>query len=232
MNQYTLKTRESTSDPVLAGRLEDVLGHRFDSHRGRKWMCQLRDNGNLVNCTPRERNDDAARHFARILNRDSKPGQTWVIKTQLGWSVRVIVHESVAGDRVIDAAKSEIGSPYVFGVANGPEDPGKDAFDCSGFTLWAWATVGAYLPHSAEAQRTAGNVHLFRNQADCQHADLVLMHFPNSRGIPSNQASHVGLWAGENTMLDTRSPSEPVAFRSIELGNVLAYGRVSGHPLP
>ena len=47
----------------------------------------------------------------------------------------------------IDAAKSMIGTGYVFGAA----DPSV-GFDCSGLTMWAYAQAGVSLPHSSESQ--------------------------------------------------------------------------------
>lgn len=130
------------------------------------------------------------------------------------------------GEQVIDFALSELGTPYRFGVANGPEDPGTDAFDCSGLTQWAWERVGVFLPHSSEAQRLAGNVFNFTNEDVAQPGDLVFMWFPNTRGIEPGHASHVGLWLRRGHVVDTRSQSSPVAIRAMEKGSVIGFGRV------
>jgi len=144
-----------------------------------------------------------------------------------------VVQEASKGELVIQAGMTEIGTRYVFGVANGPEDPGSDAFDCSGFTQWAWATVGERLEHNAEAQRqqmigSAGSY--FTDSKKAERGDLVFMWFPNSRGIPSYHASHVGLfYAHPSTktpelVLDTRNPvTSPVAIRAA--AGVIGYGR-------
>lgn len=129
------------------------------------------------------------------------------------------------GQKVIEAAKGEFGTPYRFGVSNGPEDPGTDAFDCSGFTQWAWGTEGVFLPHSAEGQRVAANVDNFENAGQCQPGDLVFFNFPNSRGISWPHASHVGLWLRPGFVIDTRSQVSPVAVRPIEATRVVGYGR-------
>lgn len=140
------------------------------------------------------------------------------------------------GERAIQAAMGELGTQYRFGIANGPEDPGTDAFDCSGLTQWAWqqATNGHItLPHNANLQKDSSLVSLFFDRARCSRGDLVFMWFPNSRGIVFGDASHVGLFYAQPSrktgalMLDTRSPSgEPVAIRPIELDHVVGYGRV------
>ncbi|RPJ14172.1 MAG: hypothetical protein EHM22_02725, partial [Actinobacteria bacterium] len=48
---------------------------------------------------------------------------------------------------VLQAAYSVIGTPYQYGGTS-PET----GFDCSGFTMWAWAHAGVYLPHSSASQ--------------------------------------------------------------------------------
>jgi cell wall-associated NlpC family hydrolase len=129
------------------------------------------------------------------------------------------------GERVIAWARSQIGVPYDFGEANGPEDPGKDEYDCSGFTQVGWDTEGGvFLPHQAELQRTAWNVDFFTNESQCQPGDLVFFNFPNSRGIFPPKASHVGYWMSPGKTIDTRSPERPVAIRDIEQGSVVGYG--------
>jgi cell wall-associated NlpC family hydrolase len=131
------------------------------------------------------------------------------------------------GNRVVNWALQQLGTPYVFGAQNGPDDVGKDSFDCSGLTAEGWSTEGVTLIHSAEGQRTSALVDRFYDQVKCEQGDLVFMNFPNTRGIEPPHASHVGFWYRPGFMIDTRNPDgEPVAVRPIELGNVVAYGRV------
>jgi hypothetical protein len=130
------------------------------------------------------------------------------------------------GEKVIDIARTEIGTKYRFGEANGPEDPGADAFDCSGFTQWAWASAapGVNLPHSANWQMRDPNVDRFQNEDNCKPGDLVFMWFPNSRGLLPWEASHVGLWIRPGIVIDTRNPvTSPVGIR--DAAGVIAYGR-------
>lgn len=144
--------------------------------------------------------------------------------------------QDTPGERAVTAAMGELGTPYRFGIANGPEDPGTDAFDCSGLTQWSWqqATNGAInLPHNANAQKDSSLVSLFFDRERADRGDLVFMWFPNSRGIVKPNASHVGLFYAKPSrktgalMLDTRNPiGEPVAIRPIETDSVVGYGRV------
>jgi cell wall-associated NlpC family hydrolase len=85
---------------------------------------------------------------------------------------------------VMQAAYSVIGTPYQFGGAS-PET----GFDCSGFTAWAWAHAGVYLPHSSAAQY-ASLPHVA--QADLQPGDLVFFYSP---------ISHVGMYVGGGQMI-------------------------------
>ncbi len=88
----------------------------------------------------------------------------------------------------IDAARSVIGTPYVFGAA------GPDAFDCSGLTSWAWAQAGVYLPHSADAQYASfPRVPL----SDLQPGDIVYY---------GNFGPHVALYIGGGTIIHATHP--------------------------
>jgi cell wall-associated NlpC family hydrolase len=89
----------------------------------------------------------------------------------------------------IDAAKSVLGAPYVWGSA----DPSV-GFDCSGLTSWAWAQAGVYLPHSSAAQYAAlPHVPL----SEIQPGDLLFFYSP---------ISHVALYVGGGTMIHARHP--------------------------
>lgn len=174
------------------------------------------------------------RHFRQVFRRHLKEGDIGVFQFQVGGANGPVFgvlkfHQAPRtlpiGERVIENAKTCIGIPYGFGEANGPEDPGKDELDCSGLTQYDWGCEGVFLPHSAEMQHMASNVDLFHLEAQCQPGDLVLMNFPNSRGIEWPRASHVGHWLRPGWMIDTRSPQRPVDIRPIERDRVVAFGR-------
>lgn len=54
--------------------------------------------------------------------------------------------------RVLAAARSALGRPYVYGTA------GPRSFDCSGLVQWAYRAAGKSLPRSAVAQSRAGHL--------------------------------------------------------------------------
>ena len=106
---------------------------------------------------------------------------------------------SAAGAAIVQAARTQLGVPYVFagGNAHGPTTgttPGI-GFDCSGLTLYALARVGVRLPHSSEQQYTLGTR---IPAAHAQPGDLVFFHTEG----PPGDASHVGIYLGNKRMID------------------------------
>jgi cell wall-associated NlpC family hydrolase len=99
----------------------------------------------------------------------------------------------------IDAAYSMIGVPYQFGGSS-PES----GFDCSGFTMWAWAHAGVSLPHSSEMQY-AVLPHVA--QSDLQPGDLVFFYSP---------IHHVGMYVGGGRMIDSPYTGTVVQVRAVE----------------
>ena len=114
-----------------------------------------------------------------------------------------IVNGSV--EAVISAARSVVGSPYVFGAA----DPAV-GFDCSGLTMWAWAHAGVSLPHSSTAQYDA-LPHIDRSQL--QPGDLV---FSSYGRLGSGVIDHVALYIGAGQTIAASNPSTGVAYRAID----------------
>jgi cell wall-associated NlpC family hydrolase len=105
---------------------------------------------------------------------------------------------SPAVAKVINTALAQVGAPYVWAGAS----PG--GFDCSGLTLYAFASVGVNLPHSAEAQYGLGQ-HVDR--AHLQPGDLVFFYSP---------ISHVGLYIGNGMMVHARTFGMPVAVVPVD----------------
>jgi cell wall-associated NlpC family hydrolase len=99
----------------------------------------------------------------------------------------------------IDAAYSMIGVPYQYGGSS-PES----GFDCSGFTMWAWAHAGVSLPHSS-AMQYAVLPHVA--QSDLQPGDLVFFYSP---------IHHVGIYLGGGQMIDSPHTGTVVQIRPVE----------------
>jgi peptidoglycan DL-endopeptidase CwlO len=99
---------------------------------------------------------------------------------------------------VLQAAYSVIGTPYQYGGTS-PET----GFDCSGFTMWAWAHAGVYLPHSSASQYAS-----FPQvaQSDLQAGDLLFFYSP---------ISHVGMYVGGGQMIHSPQTGSVVSVVSV-----------------
>jgi len=106
--------------------------------------------------------------------------------------------------KVIYAARSELGTQYVYGAA----DPSV-GFDCSGITLWAWSRVGVHMPHSSSLQYST-----FRHvrPSNKQPGDLLFFYSP---------ISHVALYIGHGKMIHARHPGPG---GQVQITRVAAYG--------
>ncbi|MBP0456044.1 C40 family peptidase [Streptomyces montanisoli] len=103
------------------------------------------------------------------------------------------------------AAKSKIGTPYVWGAT------GPNSFDCSGLTSWAYAQAGVSIPRTSQAQAGAGT-RLTRSQL--KPGDLVLFY---------GDLHHIGLYAGNGMVLHAPRTGqnvkiEPVSDMPFEFG--------------
>lgn len=108
----------------------------------------------------------------------------------------------------VAAARSALGKPYVWG-ANGPH-----GFDCSGLMQWSYAQAGVGLPRTSQAQRYAGS-HVPLSEA--RPGDLVLYR---------DDASHVGMYAGNGQVIHAPYPGAPVRYDPVGMMPVSAVTRV------
>ena len=90
---------------------------------------------------------------------------------------------------------------------------GPDRYDCSGLTMAAWRAAGKSLPHNAAAQYSA-TARISRSSL--RPGDLV---FYRSLG-------HVGLYVGNNQIIDAPHEGAYVNVRSINIMTPYGYGRV------
>lgn len=97
----------------------------------------------------------------------------------------------------LDAARSKVGSPYVWAAA------GPNSFDCSGLTMWAWAQAGVSLPHNSQAQFGVGTP-VSRDQL--QPGDLVFFY---------NPIHHVGIYVGDGKMIHAPTSGDVVKISSM-----------------
>jgi cell wall-associated NlpC family hydrolase len=84
----------------------------------------------------------------------------------------------------VSAANSKIGAYYRYGSA------GPTTFDCSGLTSFAWKKAGKTIPRTSRQQYSA----LRKVSASHRQPGDLVFFFRNG-------VSHVGLYAGNNTMI-------------------------------
>lgn len=107
--------------------------------------------------------------------------------------------QKTQGERIVEIARTKIGSPYVYGAA------GPNAFDCSGFTSWVYAQAGKSIPRTSQAQASAGTPVSLDN---IQPGDIVVYY---------GGASHVGIYAGNGTIIDALNSGVPVGERPLHM---------------
>ena len=118
------------------------------------------------------------------------------------------------GQATVDAGETKLGAPYSYS-AGGPY-----AFDCSGFTRWAWMQLGIELPHNSGAQWAAVE-HISLDEL--QPGDLIF-----EWGFGGGDPDHVGLYVGDGIMIHAPNSSGVVRYDSINwwTGATSAAGRV------
>lgn len=92
----------------------------------------------------------------------------------------------------VQSALAQLGKPYVWAGS------GQDSFDCSGLTMWAWATAGVSLPHLAAAQQSMGAA---VGRSQLRLAELVFF------GAPAANPTHTD--QPETSSCDATQPTTP-----------------------
>lgn len=104
--------------------------------------------------------------------------------------------DSEAGRAAVAAAKSVLGTPYVWGGSA----PG--GFDCSGLTSWAYRQAGVEIPRTAENQAIGQQV----SHDDLQPGDLIVW------------TGHVAMYAGDGMMVEAGDPVQMNPVRTTNIG--------------
>jgi peptidoglycan DL-endopeptidase CwlO len=99
----------------------------------------------------------------------------------------------------IAAARSKLGSPYVWAAA------GPSAFDCSGLTMYAWGQAGRSLPHSSAMQMSSGRR---VSTSALQPGDLVFYGSP---------VHHVALYVGGGQVIHAPQTGDVVRYASVDM---------------
>ena len=85
------------------------------------------------------------------------------------------------GAQIVDAARSKVGSPYVWGAT------GPSSFDCSGLTTWAYSQVGKSIPRTSQQQAASGTP-----VSSPALGDIVAFY---------SGATHVGIFSGNDNVI-------------------------------
>ena len=110
------------------------------------------------------------------------------------------VQNGPAAQAIVDWAMARVGLGYSYGGV------GPGSYDCSGFTMAAFATVGIKLPHSATTQFNYGTP---VGKSDLQPGDLVFFY---------SGPGHVGIYVGAGMIVDARNERVGVVYTSIDTG--------------
>ena len=103
---------------------------------------------------------------------------------------------SAVGRAAVEAAKSQLGTPYVWGGSA----PG--GFDCSVLTSWAYKQAGLDIPRTAENQAVGRQV----SYDELQPGDLVVW------------SGHVAMYAGDGQMIEAGTPVQMNPVRTNNIG--------------
>lgn len=126
-----------------------------------------------------------------------------VEQTQEQTNTQATTSSSGQGAKVVETAKSYIGSKYVYGAT------GPNSFDCSGFTYYIYKQYGVSLSRTAAAQYKNGTA---VSRSDLQLGDLIVFG-PSASGI-----NHVGIYIGGGKIVHAANASRGVTTDTINSG--------------
>ncbi|RVW04924.1 C40 family peptidase [Rhodococcus spongiicola] len=123
----------------------------------------------------------------------------------LNWGANVIQPNSGGsvgqpnskGQAVANAAKSKLGSPYVWGAT------GPSSFDCSGLVQWAHKQAGVSVPRVSYDQIAGGTP---VSKANLQPGDVVSFY----------GANHIGIYAGDGQVVHAPTSGDVVKISPVD----------------
>jgi cell wall-associated NlpC family hydrolase len=129
---------------------------------------------------------------AQLKDEESRASRSESDRADLG-NVKVSGRAGAA----LEAAKTKLGSAYISGAT------GPNAFDCSGLTQWAYKQAGVSITRTTYTQANDGTR---IGKSQLQPGDLVFFY---------GDLHHVGLYAGNGTVLHASNPRGGVKYESI-----------------
>ncbi|MEU8506165.1 NlpC/P60 family protein [Streptomyces brevispora] len=159
---------------------------------------------NTLTAAERQQMRDDAAAASRAAGEKVRASRTTGDRVELGNEVPA----SALGAAALRAAETRIGKPYQW-QATGP-----NSFDCSGLTQWAYAQAGVQITRTTYTQINQGTR---VGQSQLKPGDLVFF----------NNNTHVGLYAGNNTVLHAPYTGANVRYESMStIGSFLAGVRI------
>lgn len=104
---------------------------------------------------------------------------------------------TAAAQVVINAAKSQLGVPYLWGG----DTPGV-GFDCSGLTQYAYRVAGINIPHQSQAQKSACLEMGGRTYPLSQAVPGDLLVWSGTPGAGYGNSGHVAIYIGNRQMIE------------------------------
>ncbi|MFD4760908.1 NlpC/P60 family protein [Streptomyces sp. NPDC058439] len=138
---------------------------------------------------------------AKMREDDQRASRAAGDRVELGSEVPA----SAWGAAALNAASAQVGKPY------GRGGTGPGSFDCSGLTQWAYAQANVHISRVTYTQVNDGT-HIGRSQL--KPGDLVFF----------NNTEHVGLYAGNNTVLHAPYPGTLVRYESMNTIGSFQFG--------
>jgi len=129
------------------------------------------------------------------------------VRASTSYSPPPPVQNGPAAQAIVDFAMARVGGSYAYGGV------GPKAYDCSGLTLAAYASVGIKLPHSATTQFNYG---VPVAAADLEPGDLVFYY---------SGPGHVGIYVGGGMIVDARNESLGIVYRPLDTGSSFTGAR-------
>lgn len=133
---------------------------------------------------------------------------------------------SASDQRFLNILKQQLGSPYVFG-AEGQIVGQHRTFDCSGLVDWALNQAGIKVPRLT----AAGYQQMFGTSVgpkNLQPGDPVFFWYPNDRGIPQGQASHIGIYWGNGKFIEAPHTGDVVKIAPMDWSAFIGGARIPG----
>ncbi|AAM24136.1 uncharacterized protein YgiM (DUF1202 family) [Caldanaerobacter subterraneus subsp. tengcongensis MB4] len=112
-------------------------------------------------------------------------------------------------DKLIDFAKSFLGTRYVYGGSS------PKGFDCSGFVSYVFSNFGFSLPRTADEQANVGDT---VTRDSLEKGDLVFF-----RTLGSSIINHVGIYIGDGQFIHASSGAGKVIISPLNEGYYLSH---------